>query len=58
MRLQFERPLVRPRPHEKPVCILVIHYGMMIGHEINERSEGQERENLRAKGQKGGRHAR
>jgi hypothetical protein len=30
----------------------------MIGHEINERSEGQERENLRAKGQKDGRHAK
>lgn len=56
--MQFELLLVRPRPHEETVCILAFHHGVMTGYEINERWEGQEGGNLKAKGQKDCRHAK
>lgn len=58
MQMQFDLLLVQPRRHEETVCILVFHHGVMTGYEINERLEGQEGGNSRAKGQKDYRHAK
>ena len=49
---------MQPHSHEEIACIPVFHHGVLTEYEINERSEGQEGGNLRAKGQTECRHAK